>query len=163
PLRLELGEGRPALLEVLVGARPVNLVEVDRLDAEPREARVDLPADGVALEVAHDLPAAAVHARCLGEHVRSRLDALERAPHDLPGVRGPVSGGGVDPVDAELQRAVDRRDRLVVVLSAPAELPAGAADRPGPEADTRDLHAGGTELRGRQCGLSHAREPSSRA
>ncbi len=44
PLLLELGERRPALLDVLRRDRPVDLVEVDRVDAEPLEAAVALRA-----------------------------------------------------------------------------------------------------------------------
>ena len=56
-LLLELGEGRPALLDVLFRDRPVDLVQVDGLDAEPADARLGLAQDRIALEVVHD-PAA---------------------------------------------------------------------------------------------------------
>src|SRR2546423_511539 len=44
----ELRERRPTLLDVLVGDRPVDLVEVDRGDAEPPQARLGLAQDRVA-------------------------------------------------------------------------------------------------------------------
>ena len=44
-LLLELGERRPALLDVLIGDRPVDLVEVDRVDPQPLEAGVRLAQD----------------------------------------------------------------------------------------------------------------------
>ena len=50
----ELGEGRPALLDVLLGDRPVDLVEIDRLDAEPLEAGLCLAEDRIALEAVND-------------------------------------------------------------------------------------------------------------
>ena len=46
---LQLGERRPALLDLLVGDRPVDLVEVDRVDSEPREAPLELAPQRVAL------------------------------------------------------------------------------------------------------------------
>jgi hypothetical protein len=152
---LELGERRPALLEVLVGNRPVNLVEVDRVDAQARQARLDLTADRVALEAVHDPAAAAVEQRRLGEDVRSLRHSLKRAADDLLGMSEPVRGRGVDPVHAQLERPVDRGERLLVVLRAPGELPATAADGPRAEADAGDVQAGGAELRGLECRLLH--------
>jgi hypothetical protein len=57
-----------------------------------------------------------------------------------------VAGGGVDPVDRTLQRVMDRGDRLIVVLRAPAVFPVAAAKRPRAEADARDLQATRTRL-----------------
>ena len=54
---------------------------------------------------------------------------------DLFGVAEAVDGGGVDPVDAELDGAVDGGDGVVVVLRAPGEGPVAAADGPCAEAD----------------------------
>jgi hypothetical protein len=42
---------RTTLLDLLVGDRPVDLVEVDRVDAEPLEARLGLAENRLALEV----------------------------------------------------------------------------------------------------------------
>src|SRR4051794_26242665 len=67
----------------------------------------------------------------------------------------PVSGGGIDPVDAELDGVMDRLDRVVVVLPAPPELPAAAPDRPRAEADTGDLEAGRAEGGRLQLRLLH--------
>src|SRR5665213_1286918 len=68
----------------------------------------------------------------------------------------PVGGCGVDPVDPVLEGAVDRGDRLLVVLGAPAELPATAADRPGAEADPGDLESGAAKLGGLQLRRLHS-------
>ena len=51
----------------------------------------------------------------------------------------PVDGGRVDPVDAEIDRAPNRRDRVGVVLRPPAEQPVAAANRPRAKADDRDV------------------------
>jgi hypothetical protein len=59
-----------------------------------------------------------------------------------------VLRGGVDPVDAELDRVVDRGDRFLVVLRAPAPVVVRTAERPGTEADGGDLETGRAELDG---------------
>src|SRR4051794_638480 len=41
---------------------------------------------------------------------------------------------------------MDRRDRRLVVLMSPAELPAATANRPGAKAEARDLKPRGAEL-----------------
>ena len=89
------------------------------------------------------------------KHVRALVESLEGAADDLFRVAEAVGGGSVDPVDAELERAADRRDRVVVLLWSPAELPAAASDRPGAETDARDLEARGAELRGLELCLLH--------
>ena len=111
----------------------MDLVEVDDVDAQAREAHLDLAQERVALEVVAHAVVAAVEQRGLGEDVRALGEALERAAHDLLGVPEPVDGRGVDPVDAELEAAAERGDGLVVVLGAPRMPPAGATDGPGPQ------------------------------
>jgi len=46
-----------------------------------------------------------------------------------------VSCCGVDPVDAALKPLVDRGNRVVVLLRAPAELPTSSTDGPGSQPD----------------------------
>jgi hypothetical protein len=53
-----------------------------------------------------------------------------------------VHGRGIDPVDAEIERAMDGGDGVVVVLGAPAILPVAAADGPRAKADGRDFEIG---------------------
>src|SRR3954471_6984313 len=77
----------------------------------------------------------------------ARGERGDRPPDDLLGVAEAVGGGGFDPVDAELDGVMDRGDRVVVVLAAPTGRPL-AADRPGADADGRDVHAGAAELPG---------------
>jgi hypothetical protein len=69
---------------------------------------VRLAQDRVALQAVHDATVWALQQRGLGEYVRALGDAVERAPDNLFGVPEAVGGGGVDPVDAKLERAVDR-------------------------------------------------------
>ena len=137
----------------------MDLVEVDRVDTEPLEARLCLAQDRLALEAVHDLPVRSFEERPLREHVRALLESLEGAPDDQLRVAEAVGGGGVDPVDAELERAVDRGDRVVVLLWSPAELPPAAPDRPGAEADGGDLEAGRPQLTGVEPRLLQLRSP----
>ena len=155
PFVLELSERRPPLLDVTIRVGPVDLVEIDRVNAEPRQAGLDLAADRVPLEAVHHAAAAAVEQPGLGEHVRAPLDALQRAAHDPLRVPEAVDSRRVDPVDTELQRPLDRGHRLGVVLRAPAELPVPAPDRPRAEPDTGDLQAGPAELGSRKRRLLH--------
>ena len=62
-------------------------------------------------------------------------DQVFSARHDFFGVAEAVDSGSVDPVHAQFKGAVDRGDRVVVVLCSPRELPARAADGPGSIAD----------------------------
>ena len=50
-----------------------------------------------------------------------------------------VNGGGINPVHAQFERAMNGRDGLRVVLRAPPEFPI-AADGPRTKADGRDGH-----------------------
>ena len=75
----------------------------------------------------------------LGEDERAVRHALERPRHHLLGVAQAVDGGGVDPGHPGVERRVDGRDRLLVVLRTPAERPVTAPDRPRAEADRGDL------------------------
>ena len=156
----EPGEGLPRLLDVRRRPprrhlRPVDLVEVDRLHAQAPQARVDLAQDRRARDVVADLPVAAPHEAALGEHVRPFGAAGERLRHHLLGAAEAVDGGRVNPVDAEVEGAVDGRDRVAVVLRPPAELPAAAPERPGAEADARDLQVRVAELTGEHSRLSY--------
>src|ERR1700761_5243492 len=51
-----------------------------------------------------------------------------------------INGRRIDPVDAEVQRLVNRRDRIVIVLRSPGKRPISAADGPRTEANRRELH-----------------------
>ena len=158
---LERGHGRPALLDVLVRDRPVDLVQVDRVHAEPPQTALGLAQDRVALEHVPHMPGAVVQQRALGEHVGPLGQAAQRPADDLLGAAETVGGRGVDPVDPELHRPVDGRDRLVILLRSPAELPATAADGPGAEANAADLQAGIAQRAGPELCLLHDALPST--
>ena len=114
PFLLELRKRRPALFDVLVGDRPMNLIQIDRIDGQPLEARFQLPPNRGSLKVAHDLAVRIDDTRCLREDVRSGLDTLKRGGNDTFGAAESVDGRGVDPVHPKLERAMDSRDRVTV-------------------------------------------------
>ena len=58
---------------------------------------------------------------------------------DFFGVAEAVDGGGIDPVDAEVEGAVNGRDGFAVILRAPGEFPVAAADRPCAKANRSEF------------------------
>ena len=161
-LPLQLGEGRPALFDLLVGDRPVDLVEVDRVHPQTGETSLHLSQERVASQAVDRGPPRALGLSTLGEHVRAPLESGQRAPDNLFGVPEAILCGRVDPVHAEFERMVDRRDRFFVVLRSPAPVVAGAPDGPSAEADAGDLEARRPKLcsceRGRHDGVSFPTE-----
>src|SRR5204862_7900278 len=86
--------------------------------------------------------------------------ARERLADDLLRLAGRVDVGGVDEVDAGVERRVDDADGVVVVLVAPG------AEHHRAEAELRDLDAGasqGAVLHGSSCGWGLSRCGSARA
>src|SRR5437762_2622209 len=82
----------------------------------------------------------------LGENVRTwARPGAKRRRHDFLGMAHAVNGGRVDPVNAKLERAMNRADRRFVVLLAPTKLPTRPTDCPGAKADWRDGQIGVTE------------------
>jgi hypothetical protein len=74
-----------------------------------------------------------------GEHDLVAPAAGERLADDLLGLARPVHVGGVDEVDARVERRVDDPDGLVVVGVAPG------AEHHRAEAKLADRHAGASE------------------
>src|SRR5262249_8907268 len=109
---------------------------------ETREAALDLSADRVPLKDLNRRPPRSLRLTGLGEDKRPLGKPLERLPDDLLGVPKPVLRGGVDPVDAALERQVDRPDRVRGLLVSPPPVPASAAYRPRSESDRRDVEPG---------------------
>src|SRR5262249_60956359 len=133
-------DGRAAL----VG--PVELIEIDALDAEPPQRRVALSSDRLRPQRSRRLNhriGVVPDETAFGEDERTRARGTiaKQTPDDLFGVAEAVDGGCIDPVDAAVERLAHRRERRVVVLRTPAERPPAAADRPGAEADGRDVKA----------------------
>src|SRR5882762_7648710 len=65
------------------------------------------------------------------EHIWPRTPpTLQRPGNHFFRVTQAIHRRGVDPVDAQLEGAVDRGDRIVVILISPCELPSRAATCP---------------------------------
>src|ERR1039458_4171039 len=120
--------------------RPVDLVKIDYVDGKAAKAILDFAADRVGdqyfLYLTVGIPAQAT----LGKDVWSgAAPAFQRPADYFLGVPQTVDCGRVDPVDAEFERTMNSGDRFVVVLRTPGELPARAADGPGPVAHSSNV------------------------
>src|ERR671910_705928 len=135
----QVGERRERLFDVGSRLGAVDLVEVDPVGVEPAQRVLDRahdPAAGVAAPVgilAHGV----VELR--GEDYVVAPAAGERLADDLLGLARPVDVGGVDEVDARVERTVDDPDGLVVVGVAPG------AEHHRAEAELADRNTGTSE------------------
>src|SRR5439155_9138539 len=139
-LLLELRHGRPAFFEFRrVIHWPMDLVEVNGINAQPAQAVFTLAANRISLQHVMDFPLSIPTQTTFGEDVRTRtLPDRQRTGHNFFRVAGAIDRRSINPVDSQFQCAMNRRDGRVVILCAPGELPAGATDGPGPEAHGRD-------------------------
>src|SRR6266576_2639121 len=75
----------------------------------------------------------------MDEHRATVLTPARRLPRNGPCHRlRPCR----DPVDTQLQRAMDRRDRILVLLRTPGKFPACPADGPGTKTHRRNVQIG---------------------
>src|SRR5690606_9681304 len=142
----QLLAGPRGLLDGLIH-RPVQLIEVDRLDAEPPQTPLAFLDHFRAARRSTDVRAVVTKAELREDERSPRSRELADGPADdrLRPARA-VDRRRVDPVDAVVDRRMDGRDAVRIVLAAP--LP--AADGPRPDADRRDL-----EARCSQCASNH--------
>jgi len=108
---LEFFQRRDGALDVLGRHRPVNLVQIDIIRAQPLQAGLQMRADGVRRGVSRG---------DLGRDQGAVTSALEGLPDDLLAVPGVVRLGGVEQRDPVVQRGVDSGDRLPFVHVTPA-------------------------------------------
>jgi len=129
------------LLDVCVGVRSVDLVEVDVVGLQAAQRVLDRGHDP-APRGASLIGIVTHRATQLGGKDDVAAASLERLPHDLFGLAVGVHVGGVDEVDPRVQCFVDDTDGVVVV---------GVADGPdgpehhGTERIGTDLDAGAAE------------------
>src|SRR5204862_4297771 len=121
-----------ALPQHALGAR-VQLHEVERVGAQPLEAALDGLEDGRRPPVVA-APAAGV--ADLGEEMELAAPAAHRAPDERLAVG--VALGGVDHVQAGVERGVEQPGRGALAHALVADLAAAEAER-------RDLHVGASE------------------
>ena len=103
---LQVGHRAPALFDLFIGNRPVDLVEIDRVHAEPSQAashswRIFF----IVCTILRSSPQV-IDALCEDVGFLARL--LQRAADDLLGVSQAVNRCGIDPVDTAVQRTKDR-------------------------------------------------------
>jgi hypothetical protein len=92
----------------------MNLVEIDGVDFEPLQARIDFLLERGGLQsLLEAIPFA--NQAALGENLRTVRAALEGARNNLLGMAEPVRGGCIDPVDTEIDGPVNRSNGLLVV------------------------------------------------
>ena len=80
---------------------------------------------------------------------------VEGSANHLFRVAEAVDGGCIDPVDSQIEGAMDGGDGFVVVLGAPGVFPVATADGPGAKANRRELKvrvAKGAQGSGRRLG-----------
>ncbi len=137
---LQFGHLRPAFLDVRIGVRPVDLVQVDDVQLQTPQAVFAFATDGIGFQNAANVARLIPHPLAFGEYVRKVGAARQGARHDLLGMAQAVNGGRIDPVHASVQGCLDGRDGFVIVLRSPGEFPASAAHRPCTDADGREVH-----------------------
>src|SRR5690242_9187163 len=109
----------------------MDLIQVDDIHPKSPKAIFRFLADRRSFQNRTQLPALIQTSHAFGEGISSRTaPTLQRTPHDFLGVSQTVDRSRIDPVRTKLQRSMNRRDRIIVVLRAPAKLPARAPDRP---------------------------------
>ena len=146
------------------GIWPVDLIQVDRVHAEPLKAPLHFLPDRVAPQALHRRSPRALGLSRLRKDVRALMEARERAANDLLGMPEAILRSGVDRVDAELERGGWPRSSRRRP-ARPAPVVASAADCPGAEAEAGDLSLIGfryvARRRYRPSGVTAAASPSS--
>src|SRR5262249_42614582 len=115
-----------------IGIDPVDVVEVDHVDAEPLEARIAGDRDIVGLSIdATALPAGAADIAELAGNQEFVTLAFDCLPDQLLVDAGRIGIRGVEQGDAEIDAVVDRRDRFDVIGHAVVCAHARAAEPDG--------------------------------
>ncbi len=115
----EIGERAERLVDVGARVRTVDLVEVDPVGLQAPQRVLDLVDDPAPRVPAVVWVIAHRHVRLRGQHDVVTPAPGERFADDLLRFAGGVDIGGVDEVDAGVERGVDDPDRLVVIGLAP--------------------------------------------
>src|SRR6185369_13595535 len=139
------------LLDRHLGIDAVLVVEVDDVHAEPLEAGVARLHDVLRAAVDHVGAARVLHLAELGDEDHAVTPALERLAEQLLVVAPAVHVGRVDVIDAEVDGALDERDRLAVVGG-----PVHPRQPHAPQSDRRHVERAVPE----PPLLHHRREPS---
>ena len=134
----EVAQRRQRLVDVGVDGRPVDLVQVDPVGAQPPQRVLHL-ADDPAPRAALLVRVGAHRAVELGGQDDVVAATGERLADDLLRLALAVHVGGVDEVDPGVERGVDDADRLLVIRVAPR------SEHHGAEAHLADRDAGASQ------------------
>ena len=124
----------------------MDLIQVDRFDAQALQAGFYFVADRVGVQIIMHLTLIIPHQRTFGEHVRPLVNTVQRSCYHFFGMAEAIHSGGINPVHAEIERTMNCADRVIIVLRTPGERPIAAADRPGTEANRRNVHVAVAKL-----------------
>ena len=89
---------------------PVDLIEIDGVDAETLQAVLGFLADRRSLQIVRDGPGFVPYKAALGEDVGTLGQTLQRAADNDLGMSQTVDGRGIDPVHSGVQRRVNGGD-----------------------------------------------------
>jgi hypothetical protein len=142
---LQPGEHAPRIFDTGVvrrlsrEIRPVNLVQVDRVDPKPSQAALQFAPHGVGRQAVGDVPLLIPDQAAFREYERPAglRDFGERPRYHLFRMPQAVDCSGVDPVDSQVECPPDRADGFPVILRPSGEGPA-AAHGPSPKPDLCD-------------------------
>jgi hypothetical protein len=139
----ELGHSSDGLLDLDVGIDTVLVVEVDVVGAQASQRTLDRAADVVGRAVERAERGQVAGRRRVHPASELRRDhilvpvTLDRASDQFLVGQGSVQLRGVDEVDPELERPLDRRDRLVLVGRAVERGHAHASESEGRDLQIR--------------------------
>jgi hypothetical protein len=139
-LSLKVGHNGPAFLDVLVGGRPVDLVEIDGFAVQAAQAFFALTAN--LFLGAGDFALCVPDSGTLGEDIGLVWSALEGAGDDFFRVSEAIDCSSIDPVDPQVECLVNGCDGVVVVLRTPGKGPVASADCPGAKPNGREVEIG---------------------
>src|SRR5579863_9963833 len=74
------------------------------------------------------------------------VSSFERARYEFFGMAQSINGGGIYPVNAQIERALDGSNRQLIVLWPPTHRPTIATDSPASIANGSDVYIGLAKL-----------------
>src|SRR6267142_2757962 len=116
----------------------MNLIKIDRFNLQPAQAVLDFTPYGISLQAVTDVSLFIPDHRALCKNVWPLSASFNSPGHNLFRMAQPIDRSGVNPVDAQVKRSIDGRDRFAIVLSTPAELPAAPTYSPASKTQRRD-------------------------
>jgi hypothetical protein len=118
----------------------VHLIEIDDVHLEAAQTVVAFAADGIVIKYRGNAPVFVPAHDALGTNIGARAAPLFKGTGNyFFRMSRAVNGSSVDPVHSELKRAMDRGNRVRVVLLAPSKVVAGATNCPSTESNRRDV------------------------